>query len=117
LNPEAQPASPAAADSGGIRFPRLYAALKWAIIATLAGLSILAAAFWVLVLGGFAGAGFHAQRQAGGSGEIVVTPECAWPYDVRDNDAMAVCRLFYNMTPEQQALVLKKREAARTDKR
>jgi hypothetical protein len=113
LNPEAQPTSPATVDSSGIRFPKLYAAIKWGIIATLVALSILAAVFWVMVLGGFAGAGFHAAPRTSEAGEIVVTSECAWPYDVRDSDAMAVCRLFYNMTPEQQAEVLKKREAAR----
>ena len=111
MNPEAQPTSPAVADSGGIKFPRVYALLKWGIIATLVVLSFLAAAFWVMVLGGFAGSGFHAAPRTGDSGEIVVTPECAWPYGVRDSNAMAVCRLFYNMTPEQRAQVLKKRAA------
>ena len=111
MNPESETPSAAAVGSGGIRFPRLYAVIKWGIIATLIALSILATVFWVMVLGGFAGAGFHAAPRIGESGEIAVTPECAWPYDVRDSEAMAVCRLFYNMTPEQRAEVLKKREA------
>ena len=111
MSPEPQPTNPAAVNSGGIRFPRIYAVLKWGIIVALAALSILAAVFWAMVLGGFAGAGFHAQRQTGDPRDIVVTPECAWPYDVRDSNAMAVCRLFYNMTPEQREQVLKKREA------
>jgi hypothetical protein len=40
----------------------------------------------------------------------VITPECAWPYGVDDHDATAVCRMFYNLTPEQRAQVLAKRK-------
>jgi hypothetical protein len=40
----------------------------------------------------------------------VITPECAWPLDVNDHDAKAVCRMFYNLTPEQRARVLAKRK-------
>jgi hypothetical protein len=94
-----------------IRFPRLYAAIKWTIIVSLTFLAILAAAFWTLVLGGFAGSGFHASRQSGGgNADIVITPECAWPYGIRDHDAMSVCRMFYNLTPEQRAQVLRSRK-------
>ncbi|HLX79610.1 MAG TPA: hypothetical protein VKS43_03395 [Burkholderiales bacterium] len=94
-----------------IRFPRLYATIKWAIVITLTLLAILAAAFWTLLLGGFAGSGFHASSPLGRAGEsVVITPECAWPYAVTDHDATAVCRMFYNLTPEQRAQVLKARE-------
>ncbi len=95
----------------GIRFPKLYAAIKWSIIVILTFLAILAAAFWALVLGGFAGSGFHASDPARGANEDrVVTPECAWPYAVTDHDARSVCRMFYNLTPEQRAQVLKARK-------
>jgi hypothetical protein len=94
-----------------VGFPKLYAAIKWTIIVLLILLSVLAAAFWVMVLGGFAGSGFRASRPAGGAGEnIVITPECAWPYRVSEHDAEAVCRMFYNLTPEQRAQVLKARK-------
>ena len=94
-----------------IRFPRLYAVIKWAIIVTLTLLAILAAAFWTMILGGFAGSGFRASGPAGGAGEnVVITPECAWPYDVSDHDATAVCRMFYNLTPEQRAQALRARK-------
>ena len=102
---------PVIAATEGIRFPKLYTAIKWAIVISLTFLAILAAAFWALVLGGFAGSGFHAAKPAGGAGEsIVVTPECAWPYGVNDHDAYAVCRMFYNLTPEQRAEVLRARK-------
>ena len=102
---------PVIAASEEIRFPRLYAAIKWTIIVALTFLAILAAAFWTLVLGGFASSGFHASKQSGGESEdIVITPECAWPYGVRDHDARAVCKMFYNLTPEQRAEVLRARK-------
>jgi hypothetical protein len=94
-----------------IRFPRVYAAIKWAIVTALVFLAIVATAFWTLILGGFAGSGFHASNPTGGAGEsLVITPECAWPYGVDDHDATAVCRMFYNLTPEQRAQVLAKRK-------
>jgi len=94
-----------------IRFPRLYSAIKWTIIASLTFLAILATAFWTLVLGGFAGSGFHASKQSGNeSADIVITAECAWPYGVRDHDARAVCKMFYNLAPEQRAEVLRSRK-------
>jgi hypothetical protein len=96
--------------SNSIRFPKVYAAIKWTIIISLTFLAILAAAFWTLVLGGFAGSGFHASNPLGGAGEsMVITADCAWPYAVTDHDAYAVCRMFYNLTPEQRAQVLRKR--------
>ena len=109
MNPKAEPISPAAVDAHGIRFPKIYAVLKWGIIVTLVVLAIMAMLFWTLVLGQFAGSGFHAAKRTGDAGEHPITPECAWPYRVNDHDARAVCRLFHNMTPEQQAQVLKKR--------
>jgi len=97
-------------DSQAVRFPKVYAAIKWAIVGTLAVFALAAAAFWTMVLGGFAASGFHARTQAIGTGQdIVVTPECAWPYRVQDPDAKAVCRLFYNLSPEERAKVLKAR--------
>ncbi len=95
-----------------VRFPKLYAALKWAIVGTLTVLAIVAAAFWTMVLGGFAGSGFHAAKPIG-SDKVVVTPECAWPYKVTDPDARAVCRMLYNLTPEQRAETLKRRAIPR----
>lgn len=98
-------------DEDGIRFPRLYATLKWGIIGSLVFLSILAAAFWTMLLGNFAGTGFHASDPASASKrDFEITPECAWPYGVKDHDARAVCRMFYNLTPEQRALALKARK-------
>lgn len=93
-----------------IRFPKVYVAIKWVIIGSLAFLAIVAAAFWAIVLGGFAGSGFHASDPARGAGEVVMTPECAWPYGVNDHDARAVCKMFYNLTPEQRAEVLRARK-------
>jgi len=97
-----------AADPVG--FPRVYAVVKWAIISALVFLSVVAAAFWTMVLGGFAGSRFHATYPvAGAEQNIVITPECAWPYGVNDHDAKAVCRMFYNLTPLQREQVLKAR--------
>jgi hypothetical protein len=100
---------PVIATSDGIRFPRLYFAIKWTIIVSLICLAILAAAFWTLVLSQFSASGFRANPVAGSSENLEITPECAWPLDVRDHDARAVCRMFYNLTPEQRAQVLAKR--------
>ena len=98
------------AATDGIRFPRLYAAIKWTIIASLIFLAVLAAAFWTLVLGEFSASGFRASNPVAGSSENpVITPECAWPLSVNDHDAKTVCRMFYNLTPEQRARVLAKR--------
>jgi hypothetical protein len=81
------------------------------IVVVLTFLAVLATAFWALVLGGFAGSGFHASSPAAGAGEnMVITSECAWPYRVSDQDARAVCRMFYNLTPEQRAEVLRARK-------
>jgi hypothetical protein len=96
--------------SDGIRFPRLYAAIKWTIIASLMVLAILAAAFWTLVLSEFSASGFRANRVDGAGENLVITPECAWPLSVDDHDARTVCRMFYNLTPEQRARVLAKRK-------
>jgi hypothetical protein len=102
---------PIIAASEAIRFPRLYAAIKWTIIVSLVLLAILAAAFWTMVLGGFAASGFRASSPATGAGEsLVITPECAWPLGVNEQDARAVCRMFYNLTPEQRARVLARRK-------
>ena len=102
---------PIIAVSGEVRFPKLYAAIKWTIIGSLILLALLAAAFWTLVLGGFAASGFRTANPATGAGEsIVVTPECAWPLGVHEQDAATVCRMFYNLTPEQRARVLARRK-------
>jgi hypothetical protein len=53
---------PIIAASEAIRFPRLYVAIKWTIITSLILLALLAAAFWTLVLGGFAASGFRASN-------------------------------------------------------
>ncbi len=89
--------------------PRVRLAFRWATITALALLAIIATLFWALVLGRFAGSGFHAGKGTAAA-PIAITPECAWPYSVNDHDAEAVCRLFYNMTPEQRAQVLKARK-------
>lgn len=103
--------NPVIAASPPIRFPRLYAAITWTIVASLTFLAIVATAFWALVLGGFAGSGFHASDPARSASEnMVITPECAWPYGVSDHDARAVCRMFHNLTPEQRAQVLRTRK-------
>jgi hypothetical protein len=102
---------PVIAATEGIRFPRLYAAIKWTIIASLTFLAVLAAAFWTLILGEFSASGFRATNPVAGTGEnLVITPECAWPLSVNDHDARTVCRMFYNLTPEQRARVLAKRK-------
>jgi len=101
---------PMIAASGEVRFPKLYAAIKWTIIGSLILLALLAAAFWTLVLGGFAGSGFRANPAAGAGENLVVTPECAWPLGVNEQDASTVCRMFYNLTPEQRARVLARRK-------
>ena len=101
---------PVIATSKAVGFPRLYVAIKWTIIASLIFLAVLAAAFWTLVLGQFAASGFRANPVAGANENPVITPECAWPLDVNDHDAKAVCRMFYNLTPEQRARVLAKRK-------
>ena len=102
----AQP-EPVIATADAIRFPRLYVAIKWTIIGSLIALAVLAAAFWTLVLSQFSASGFRAHDPAAGANEsAVITPECAWPLSVNDHDAKAVCRMFYNLTPEQRARVL-----------
>jgi hypothetical protein len=102
---------PIIAASEAIRFPRLYAVIKWTIIGSLILLAVIAAAFWTMVLGGFAASGFRASSPAAGMGEsLVITPECAWPLGVNEQDARAVCRMFYNLTPEQRARVLARRK-------
>jgi len=103
--------NPVVPASEPIGFPRVYAVVKWAMIAVLTLLAIMAAAFWTMILGGFAGSGFRATDAAGERGEaLVITPECAWPYGVNDHDAKAVCRMFYHLTPEQRAQVVKSRK-------
>jgi len=90
--------------------PKIRLAFRWGTIAALALLAIGAAVFWTMVLGGFAGSGFRAQKTLGRPPEnIVVTPECAWPYRVEEQEAYAVCRMFYNLTPAQRDEVLKAR--------
>ncbi len=85
--------------------------IKWTIIASLIFLAILAAAFWTLVLGQFSASGFRASSPGSATSEHpVITPECAWPLDVNDHDAKTVCRMFYNLTPEQRTQVLAKRK-------
>jgi len=97
--------------SGEIRFPKVYIAIKWAIVGSLTFLAIVAAAFWAYVLGGFAGSGFHASDPARKASEdMVITPECAWPLGVNDHDARSVCKMFHNLTPEQRAQVLRTRK-------
>jgi hypothetical protein len=103
---EPKPVIAAAADE--VRFPRLYAVIKWTIIGSLAFLTVLAAAFWTLVLGEFSASGFRA-RNTVASENPAITAECAWPLDVNDHDAKAICRMFYNLTPEQRTRVLAKR--------
>jgi hypothetical protein len=93
-----------------VRFPKAYAAIKWAIVISLTVLAVLAAGFWTLILGGFAASGFHASNPPGDTGDVVITPQCAWPYGVNDHDAYAVCRMFYNLTPERRERVLRQRK-------
>ena len=102
---------PVIAASEAIRFPSLYVAIKWTIISSLIFLGLLAAAFWTLVLGGFAASGFRVSNPVAGAGEsLVITPECAWPLGANEQDARFVCRMFYNLTPEQRARVLRTRK-------
>ncbi len=102
---------PVIAASEAIRFPKLYFAIKWTIIGSLILLAVLAAAFWTLVLGGFAASGFRVSNPVAGANEnLPITPECAWPLDVNEHDARTVCRMFYNLTPEQRARVLARRK-------
>ena len=102
---------PVIAAPEAIRFPRLYVAIKWTIIVSLILLGLLAAAFWTMVLGGFAASGFRVSNPVAGAGESpVITPECAWPLGVNEQDAGTVCRMFYNLTPEQRARVLARRK-------
>ena len=111
IGPTAKAPEPGIVASEAIGFPRLYIAAKWTVVASLIFLAILAAAFWTLVLGGFAASGFRASNPAAGTGEgLVITPECAWPLGVNEQDAKTVCRMFYNLTPEQRAWVLKTRK-------
>ncbi len=92
-------------------FPRIYAVVKWAIVVCLVLLSILAAAFWTWILGGFAASGFRASTPAHASGAPPeITPECAWPYSVNDRSAEAMCRMFNRLTPEQRDQVLSRRK-------
>ena len=102
---------PVTAAAEAVGFPRLYAVIKWMIIGSLILLSVFAAAFWTLVLGQFSAAGFRAHDPAAGASEsTAITPECAWPLSVNDHDAKTVCRMFYNLTPEQRARVLATRK-------
>ena len=95
----------------GEGFPRIYAVFKWGIVISLVFLAVLAAAFWILILGRFAGSGYRAPQRPDPAAveRVSITPECAWPYGVTDHDARAVCRMFYNLTPEQRAQVLEAR--------
>jgi hypothetical protein len=102
---------PVIAAAEAIRFPRLYVAIKWTIIVSLILLGLLAAAFWTMVLGGFAASGFRVSNPVAGAGDNpVITAECAWPLGVHEQDAGTVCRMFYNLTPEQRAGVLARRK-------
>jgi len=93
-----------------VGFPRIHAIAKWVIILALAFLAIVAAAFWTLLLGGFAASGFRATEATRASDPPwVITPECAWPYSVNDRNAEAMCRMFHHLTPEQRAQVLSRR--------
>lgn len=92
-------------------FPRIYAVVKWTIVISLVLLSILAAAFWTWILGGFAASGFRATASTHASGAPPeITADCAWPYSVNDRNAEAMCRMFNRLTPEQQAQVLSRRK-------
>ena len=109
--PEANMPKPIIAGSEAIGFPKIYAVVKWTIVISLTLLAISAAAFWTLILGGFASSGFHASNPPDAASEnMVITPECAWPYGVNAHEAKAVCRMFYHLTPEQRAEVLRTRK-------
>ena len=102
---------PVIAPADAMPFPRLYFAIKWTIIGSLIFLTILAAAFWTMALGGFAASGFRVSTPTVGVNDnLVITPECAWPLDVNEHDARTVCRMFHNLTPEQRAWVLRNRK-------
>ena len=58
---------PIVASPQAVRFPRLYVAIKWTIITSLILLALLAAAFWTMVLGGFAASGFRVSNPAAGA--------------------------------------------------
>jgi len=90
-------------------FPRIYAVVKWTIVISLILLSLLAAAFWTWILGGFAASGFRAAPSTEASAPEI-TPECAWPYSVNDRNAEAMCRMFNHLTPQQRAQVLSRRK-------
>lgn len=101
---------PVNAASDEMPFPRLYFAIKWTIIGSLILLAVLAAAFWTMVFGGFAASGFRVTPPAEMGGNVAITPKCAWPLDVNEPDAKAVCRMFYHLTPEQREQVLRSRK-------
>lgn len=58
------PPEPVSAAPEAIRFPKLYFAIKWTIMGSLTFLAVLAAAFWTMVLGGFAASGFRVSNPA-----------------------------------------------------
>src|SRR5262245_27913973 len=68
----AQAPKPVMAASEPAGFPRVYAVIKWTIVLALTFLAILAAAFWVLILGGFAASGFRAPDSSDGQAETLV---------------------------------------------
>jgi hypothetical protein len=109
LPPGAVDEGPPASEPAG--FPRVYAVAKWTVILALVALAVLAAAFWTMLLGGFAASGFRAEEphRAADLAEAI-TAECAWPYGVTDRNAEAMCRMFRRLTPEQQAQVLGRRK-------
>jgi hypothetical protein len=60
---------------------------------------------------GLAASGFRASNPTDRAGEsLMITPECAWPLTVHEQDAATVCRMFYNLTPEQRARVRERRK-------
>jgi hypothetical protein len=63
---------PVTADSEPVGFPRVYAVVKWAVIVGLTLMAIVAAAFWAMILGGFAASGFRATDPAGERSETLV---------------------------------------------
>ena len=92
-------------------FPRIYVVAKWLVVASLVLLCVVAAAFWTLILGDFAGEGFRVRNQAvPAERDLVITPECAWPYRVDDPAAKGVCRIFYELSPGQRDEVLRRRK-------
>ena len=106
------------AASEPIGFPRIYAVVKWTMIAVLTLLAIMAAAFWTMILGGFAGSGFRASDPAGERGEaLVITPECAWPYGVNDHDAKAYLKILAYQASEQRCGFLPDAQEGGEDKK